>query len=108
MNKPTTLRDTLRTHFEVEAPPRDARKLLRAGLRLKHAAQTQPFASFNSLYLDLQLFVHKYFAAALFSALLIAGIGGWVAFSTFGSKSSDARHEHLAIVVSEPTLISVG
>jgi hypothetical protein len=82
MNIPTTLRDKLRVLVSTERPPRDVRELLDAELREKNAVGFRAMAFFDSLNLDFALFFHKYITAWVVAALLLAVVGGWIAFVT--------------------------
>ncbi len=90
MNKPITLRDKLRTLVETDARPRPSLDLLSEELRSKSTVGFRPLALLDSVRLDLALFFHKYFAATLIAALLLAGGSAWIAFSALGPASPAA------------------
>jgi hypothetical protein len=89
MNNSITLRDKLRLLIETDARPRSF-ELLSEEMRSKGAAGFRPLAFIDSLRLDLALFFHKYFAAALCTVLLLTGTGVWIAFSFLAPSSPAA------------------
>jgi opacity protein-like surface antigen len=86
MNKPITLRGKLNLLVKDDENPPSFEQL-NDELREKGATAFRPLALSGSLSLDIALFFHKYFAATICAALLVAGVGAWIVFSTLGQQS---------------------
>lgn len=93
-----TLRDKLRLFTETDPRPRSF-KLLTEEMRSKGAVGFRPLSLLDSLRLDIALFFHKYFAATLCVALLLAGGSAWITFLAFGPSSPAAMRVQASTVI---------